>query len=59
MVNEALCKILCHNITCLIQSVFELGIEATFWKENEEPEPEPQAPPAPELDETMESLAWM
>ena len=29
MVNEALCKILCHNICCLIQSFFELGIEAT------------------------------
>lgn len=30
-VNEALCKVLCHNICCLIQSVFELGIEPTFW----------------------------
>ena len=30
MVNEVLCKILCHNICCLIQSVFELGIEPTF-----------------------------
>lgn len=29
--NEALCKILCHNICCLIQSIFELGIEPTFW----------------------------
>jgi hypothetical protein len=32
-VNEALCKILCHNICCLIQSIFELGIEPTFWTE--------------------------
>ena len=31
MVNEALCKMLCHNICCLIQSTYELGIEATFW----------------------------
>ena len=30
-VNEVLCKILCHNICVLIQSVVELGIEATFW----------------------------
>ena len=30
-INEALCKVLCHNICCLIQSVFELGIEPTFW----------------------------
>jgi transposase len=28
--NEVLCKILCHNICCLIQSMYELGIEATF-----------------------------
>ena len=31
MVNEALCKILCHNICCLIQSAYELGVEAMFW----------------------------
>ncbi len=30
-INEALCKVLCHNICCLIQSIFELGIEPTFW----------------------------
>ena len=30
MVNESLCKVLCHNICCLIQSVYELGITATF-----------------------------
>lgn len=28
--NEALCKVLCHNICCVIQSVHELGIEANF-----------------------------
>jgi transposase len=33
--NEALCKILCHNICCLIQSIFEFGIEPTFWSTNE------------------------
>ena len=31
MVNESLCKILCHNLVCLIQSAFELGIVAKFW----------------------------
>ena len=31
--NEVLCKILCHNLCCLIQSYFELGIQATFWAE--------------------------
>lgn len=32
-INEALCKVLCHNLCCLIQSVFELKIEANFWAE--------------------------
>jgi len=31
--NEALCKILCHNLCCLIQSSYELGTEAAFWNE--------------------------
>ena len=30
-VNEVLCKILCHNLCVLVQSVYELGIEAKFW----------------------------
>jgi hypothetical protein len=30
--NEVLCKVLCHNICCLIQSIYELGIEPTFWE---------------------------
>jgi transposase len=29
-VNEVLCKVLCHNICCLIQSIYELGIEPVF-----------------------------
>lgn len=32
-INEVLCKVLCHNICCLIQSIYELGIEPTFWNE--------------------------
>jgi transposase len=31
MKNEVLCKFLCHNICCLIQSQCELGIEPVFW----------------------------
>ncbi len=31
MVNEALCKVLAHNLCCLIQSQCELGIEPVFW----------------------------
>jgi len=30
-INEALCKVLCHNICIVIQSMYELGIEPTFW----------------------------
>jgi len=28
--NEALC----HNIWCLVQSLYELGIELTFWRQD-------------------------
>jgi hypothetical protein len=35
MANEALCKVLCHNLCCLIQSTYELGVEATFWGKEE------------------------
>lgn len=30
MKNEVLCKVLCHNICCLISAFYELGITATF-----------------------------
>jgi len=33
MVNEALCKVLCHNLCCLITSMHELGLQPKFWKE--------------------------
>jgi transposase len=29
-INEALCKVLCHNLCVVIQSMYELGIDATF-----------------------------
>ena len=32
-VNELLCKVLAHNICILIQSIYELGVEPTFWAE--------------------------
>jgi len=43
-VNEVLCKILCHNICVLIQSIYELGLEPTFWQL-----PEPQQMAAPKM----------
>src|SRR5205807_1598187 len=33
MVNEALCKALCHNLCVLIMSQCELGIEPVFWED--------------------------
>nr|WP_298257737.1 transposase [Bradyrhizobium sp.] len=32
MKNEVLCKIICHNICCLIQEAHELGIDTSFWE---------------------------
>lgn len=32
-VNEALCKVLCHNICVIIQSMYELNITPEFMSE--------------------------
>ena len=37
MVNEALCKFVAHNLTCVILSRIELGIDATFWQNDNAP----------------------
>jgi hypothetical protein len=34
MVNETLCKILCHNLVVLIHEMCELGIDPVFWSES-------------------------
>lgn len=34
-VNEVLCKIICHNICCVIQEMYELGVEPDFWLNND------------------------
>lgn len=55
MANEVYCKIICHNICCLIHSLFELGIEAKFWGRDE-------MKPTIEVDtnsELLDALAWM
>ena len=33
MVNETLCKVLCHNLVVLIHETHELGIDPMFWKD--------------------------
>ncbi len=35
MVNEVLCKLLCHNLTCLVQEQEKLGIALVFWKDED------------------------
>jgi transposase len=42
-VNEVLCKILCHNICVLIQSVYELGLQPVFWTDEVKEPVTPQA----------------
>ena len=34
MVNETMCKVLCHNLVVLIREMHELGIEPVFWSES-------------------------
>jgi hypothetical protein len=31
MANEALCKVLAHNLVVLIHEMYELGVEPAFW----------------------------
>ncbi len=59
MMNEALCKVLCHNVCCLIQSTCELGVEAKFWGDtNVNTEPSPTVVDL-SGDGDIEAMAWM
>ena len=55
MRNEALCKVLCHNLCCLIQSVYELGIVATFLGKEQS---QYQQLPILEQEEDLAAMAW-
>jgi hypothetical protein len=55
-VNEALCKVLCHNLCVLIQSMYELGIEPDFHTDVETRQP-PHSISEPELTKVRERLA--
>jgi transposase len=62
MVNEALAKLVCHNLCCLVASTHELGIAATFWgSEMEAVEAEQATAPALESsnEESIEMFGWM
>ncbi len=41
MANEVLCKILCHNLTCLIQEQETLGIAPVFWQDEDKADAAP------------------
>lgn len=32
-INECLARILCHNLVCLVRSIFNFGLQPEFWKE--------------------------
>ena len=36
MTNEVICKLICHNLTCLIQEQEALGIVPVFWQDEDE-----------------------
>jgi hypothetical protein len=58
MVNEALAKVLCHNICCLIQSHYELGIVPVFWKDESVESELAVAGPGTRVD-SLEAWAWV
>ena len=42
MTNESLCKLLAHNICCLIMEQETLGIVPIFWPNDEQPDDDPR-----------------
>jgi hypothetical protein len=54
--NEALCKILCHNLCVLVMSDYELGIVAKFWGADE---PEQPAVVVGPTDDFADAFAWV
>jgi transposase len=62
MVNEALCKILCHNLCRLVASTHELGINAKFWADEPDAARDPIEPAqetVAETDQSIDMFAWM
>lgn len=44
-VNEVLCKVLCHNLACIVHAITEFGIEVDFAKPAVPAAAAPSAPP--------------
>jgi transposase len=49
MVNETLCKLLCHNLVVLIHEMYELGIDPMDWGSFPVPKKGPASEPASTL----------
>ena len=58
MWNEALCKILCHNVCRVIQSTYELGINPVFWEEDTEATTKPEPRPI-EVEDSTGAWDWV
>jgi len=41
-----LCKIICHNVCCVIQEMHELGIDPVFWEDDWSDEGQADGKPA-------------
>ena len=59
MVNEALAKVLCHNIAVLIQSHNELGIVADFWGKDTAAAAAEKAKAESDVDQLIAMYEWM
>jgi hypothetical protein len=47
-------ELLCHNLCCLVQSAYELGVTATFWRKEATSVPAKME----EYDE-VDAMAWI
>jgi hypothetical protein len=34
MRNELLVKLVCHNLSCLISAMYEMGVDPLFWADH-------------------------
>jgi hypothetical protein len=56
MVNETLCKLLCHNLVVLIHEMYELGIDPMDWGSFPVPRKGPVSETAPRLAPTQQAV---
>ena len=59
LTNEALCKVLHHNVCCLIQAAYELGAGATFWADDKESGGANEMEMVGFVDDEIEAWGWI